>query len=317
MPNTPKKWDDIFYSGDHGKQGSFSESDLNEMLRNFSTEFSQSKSKCVLPIVKGHPVNNDHPSFGWVDNVRLVNEGNTVKLQASYFDVDDQFKQEVNSGRYPNKSVRVAKTKDGWKLLHVGFLGATPPALNLSRTQFSQENDNDIEEIRVVQFSITQEVLDMTEQQPQSDALALLAQSQSDLKATKDVLSALQTEFTDFQAKFSVLEEENKQQKQVIQDFELHQKREKATALVSEFNLPDDKRQKTVDLVLSFSEEQRNAFTDLLQTVIPQKNQDKQQYQDKPIDVAEFSRDDDTDNQVGYMTSLEKTLLRRKEGTNG
>lgn len=324
IPNNQKQWDDIFYSGNF-PQGSFSESDLNEMLQNFHNDFQKSKSKCILPLVKGHPIENNHPSFGWVDSVRLVNEGDKIKLQASYFDIDDKFKDDVNNGRYPNKSVRVGKTNEGWRLLHIGFLGATPPALNLPRTQFSKE-ENQAEEIKIIQFSIHQEVKNMQQEPKQhdasgqvnNDAISLLSQEKAALQAAKDELASLTTQFSDFQKKFSTLEEENKQQKQVIADFELLQKKDRAASLIKDFEFSTEQQQQAIDLILAMSNDQTDSLIGLLKSVTKKQEETTEfqnQYENMPFNVSDFAKTDT--REPVFMTSLEKMMLQRKELANG
>lgn len=95
------------------------------------------------PIVVGHPKLDD-PAFGWVDKLSLEADG----LYADPGDVDAQFADLVKEGRYKNVSVRwftpAARNNPVpgvYYLRHVGFLGATPPAvLGLKPVEFAADD---------------------------------------------------------------------------------------------------------------------------------------------------------------------------------
>jgi hypothetical protein len=73
------------------------------------------------PVVVGHP-RHDAPAFGWVEG--LKKEGDL--LMAKFRDVVPEFTEAVKKGLYKKRSA--AFYPDG-RLRHVGFLGATPPAV--------------------------------------------------------------------------------------------------------------------------------------------------------------------------------------------
>lgn len=73
------------------------------------------------PVVVGHP-RHDAPAFGWVEG--LKKEGDL--LLAKFRDVVPEFTEAVKKGLYKKRSA--AFYPDG-RLRHVGFLGATPPAV--------------------------------------------------------------------------------------------------------------------------------------------------------------------------------------------
>lgn len=95
------------------------------------------------PIVVGHPKLDD-PAFGWVDKLSLEADG----LYADPGEVDAQFADLVKEGRYKNVSVRwftpAARNNPVpgvYYLRHVGFLGATPPAvLGLKPVEFAADD---------------------------------------------------------------------------------------------------------------------------------------------------------------------------------
>lgn len=126
-------WVEIFQAGEHtdghGRSGTWSESDLDQMVANHN-------AATAAPLVIGHPETND-PAYGWVEQVQRVGKS----LMAKFKDVVPQFERAVESGRYRKRSVSIGKGPDGWRLLHVGFLGAKPPALDLAPMNYEQPDD--------------------------------------------------------------------------------------------------------------------------------------------------------------------------------
>jgi hypothetical protein len=120
---------EIFRAGTHtdsqGRSGTWTEADLDEMVRNHN-------ESTAAPAVIGHPETDD-PAYGWVE--RLERRGQS--LFAKFKDVVPQFAEAVEKGRYRKRSVSVGKTPDGWRLLHVGWLGAKAPALDLAPMNYS------------------------------------------------------------------------------------------------------------------------------------------------------------------------------------
>lgn len=83
---------------------------------------SYSKSSQRAPVVIGHPT-TDGPAYGWV--VKLI-----AKDENLYGDLDltEKFYDVVRNGFYKERSVAFYN-KEPYKLRHLGFLGATPPAI--------------------------------------------------------------------------------------------------------------------------------------------------------------------------------------------
>ena len=88
---------------------------IEKALASFDT------AKHEPPVVVGHP-RHDAPAFGWVAG--LKKEGDL--LMAKFKDVVPEFTEAVKKGLYKKRSA--AFYPDG-RLRHVGFLGATPPAV--------------------------------------------------------------------------------------------------------------------------------------------------------------------------------------------
>ena len=89
------------------------------------------------PVVVGHP-ETDSPAWAWVDGLRRVGD----RLQARLRDIAPAFRTAVEAGRYAGRSVALA----GDRLVHLGFLGGAPPAVDgLSPTRFAAAPDRVIE----------------------------------------------------------------------------------------------------------------------------------------------------------------------------
>lgn len=76
------------------------------------------------PMVIGHP-KTDAPAYGWVQDIKR--DGNVLSVKGDK--LHDEFAKGVESGLWPNRSVRIGKGDDGFYLKHIGFLGAVPPAI--------------------------------------------------------------------------------------------------------------------------------------------------------------------------------------------
>ncbi len=88
------------------------------------------------PIVIGHPQTNA-PAYGWVNGLRKHIKNGVAFLQAKFEQVNPDFADLVRAGSYKKRSA--AFYSDG-KLRHVGFLGATPPAIKgLKDINFNEE----------------------------------------------------------------------------------------------------------------------------------------------------------------------------------
>lgn len=133
-PNTQFDWFEVFKAGTQtdakGVTHSFSDADLNSVVANFKPKSA--------PLVIGHPKMDD-PAWGWASELKAV--GGSLFAKAE--DVCAEFAQAVESKRYPNRSVRLEKTDNGYKLAHIGYLGGKPPAVEGLAWQFNQADDAD------------------------------------------------------------------------------------------------------------------------------------------------------------------------------
>jgi hypothetical protein len=124
------QWLELFRSGDYGDKGDFSNSDLDQIVKNFSPSFHEP------PVVIGHP-EHDSPAYGWVDALKRSGE----KLLGKFKEVDPKFEEMVKSGRFKKRSIALYQTAKGWMLRHVGFLGAQPPEVKgLANATFSEDS---------------------------------------------------------------------------------------------------------------------------------------------------------------------------------
>lgn len=115
------EWVEVFAAGTHtdakGKTRTWTEADLDQMVSNFNEAHP-------FPLVIGHP-KTDSPAFGWGKAVKRAGQ----KLLAQFSQVPEAVEKAAESGAYRNRSAKIAKTDAGYKLVHVGLLGATPPAI--------------------------------------------------------------------------------------------------------------------------------------------------------------------------------------------
>lgn len=123
-------WVQVFRAGTHkdskGRECSFTTGDLDQIIANTATE--------PAPAVLGHP-KHDAPAYAWTAGMKR--EGDV--LFAKFDHIHPAFESGVATGAYRNRSVSIYKDDTaGWKLRHVGWLGAEPPAITgLKPVEFS------------------------------------------------------------------------------------------------------------------------------------------------------------------------------------
>ena len=131
-------WVEVFKAGTHtdssGKRFTFGQAELGQMVANHKLG--------AAPAVLGHPKHDD-PAYGWVDDYKV--EG--ASLFAKFKDINPQFDAGVQSGAYRNRSVAVIKDANhGWRVRHVGWLGAVPPAIDgLAPMTFAAGDEDSLE----------------------------------------------------------------------------------------------------------------------------------------------------------------------------
>lgn len=129
-------WIEVFRAGTHtdskGRVCTFTEGDLDQMVSNLAMG--------AAPAVLGHPKHND-PAYGWVNADGAKRDG--ASLYVKFSDINPAFEAGVASGAYRNRSVSIVKDADaGYRMQHVGWLGAAPPAIaGLTPLDYSAELD--------------------------------------------------------------------------------------------------------------------------------------------------------------------------------
>lgn len=131
---------EIFIAGtradNSGKEVTITPDDLNAIAQGYNPSFHEA------PIVIGHPDDNA-PAYGWVKSLSAKGD----KLYAEFGEMDEGFVGLVKSGRYKKLSASFYPPNhpsnpkpDNWYLRHIGFLGATPPAVKgLSAINFNDD----------------------------------------------------------------------------------------------------------------------------------------------------------------------------------
>lgn len=131
-------WVEVISAGKHvaddGRSHDISIKFLEDVVRNYDPSVHEA------PAVIGHP-RHDAPAYGWPAALRL----NGDRLEVQFKDVDPEFEQMVEAGRFKKRSasfyVDPASAPGGRapSLRHIGFLGAQPPAVKgLRDIQFSE-----------------------------------------------------------------------------------------------------------------------------------------------------------------------------------
>lgn len=117
---------------------SFSQADLEGAAARYNPEIHEA------PVVIGHP-KTDGPAYGWVKSLEVKGD----RLIANVGDIDPAFADQVRQKRYAKVSASFYMpdagnnpTPGSYALKHVGFLGATAPAVKgLKQAQFATGSD--------------------------------------------------------------------------------------------------------------------------------------------------------------------------------
>lgn len=114
-------WNEIARAGTwtamSGQSVTLTEADLDRVVAGFRPDDPDG-----APLVFGHPA-VDAPAYGWVAGLRRSGD----RLLAQFRDVPEAVRELVAAGRYRNVSIKLTPGKD--RLVHVGLLGAVPPAI--------------------------------------------------------------------------------------------------------------------------------------------------------------------------------------------
>jgi hypothetical protein len=135
---------EVFKAGSHraidGKVYAFSEADVAAIAAAYDPALS------AAPLVLGHPKTDD-PAWGWAKG--LSAEGGVLYAETER--VAPEFSEGVEAGRYRYVSAKFyppgaagSPKPDGWYLQHIGFLGATPPAVKGLQPAFAASEPADL-----------------------------------------------------------------------------------------------------------------------------------------------------------------------------
>lgn len=131
-------WFPVFKTGEHtdsaGRKVNFTTTDLDSIIANHTADDP-------APFVFGHPKHND-PAYGWTADLKRDGE----LLLAKGKDIVSEFSEAVKNKLFPNRSISILPDgSGGYKLQHIGFLGAKRPAIaGLGNISFSSA-DNALE----------------------------------------------------------------------------------------------------------------------------------------------------------------------------
>jgi hypothetical protein len=127
---------EVFRAGNHiasdGRRVSFSRSDLDELVSNVT-------SAAPPPHVITH--RELYSPFRYGDVTEAKREGDSLFVRSA--NIEPQFQSLVESGRLRDRSVRIAKGPSGYRLAHVAWLGAEPPAVEgMPPVQFAATSEH-------------------------------------------------------------------------------------------------------------------------------------------------------------------------------
>ena len=126
---------EIFKTGTHtasnGNTKTFETSDLQTIASNYNPQQNEA------PIVLGHPWNDDAPAYGWIKNLKLSDDQETLIAEG---ELSDELVDLVKEKKYKKRSISLGSDHN---LLHVGFLGAATPAVKgLADINFSEKKED-------------------------------------------------------------------------------------------------------------------------------------------------------------------------------
>ena len=119
-------WFSIFRSGAHvssdGVKRTFSHEDLDAIIARYE---GQTPSPCVITHEELYS------PFAWAQIAQVRREGDVLEARCDPETIEPQFAELVGDGRLYARSVQLLpESEGGWRLGHVAFLGAEPPAVS-------------------------------------------------------------------------------------------------------------------------------------------------------------------------------------------
>ncbi len=141
----------IFRSGVHTDAAGNTHKFSGETLRSIAESYDPGTSEA--PMVIGHPKTDD-PAYGWIQRLEYRGDdaGDGEGLWAHPHQVAEEFEDVAEKGHYKKRSASFYgpghpnnPTPDRFYLRHVGFLGATPPAVKGLKALGFADDANTIE----------------------------------------------------------------------------------------------------------------------------------------------------------------------------
>ena len=172
-----ESWVEVFAAGEQtdskGVKRTFTTADLDQMVANHTSP---------IPHVITHE--EVYSPFAYAHGHRIKRDGNTLLVKSKK--IDPAFARLLESGRLFERSVRIAKGANGWKVGHIAWLGAEPPAVEgLAPLKFSKD-DNAMDFSHITKQEDVPMAL-TTEQQAAQDAL--IAKAKADAAADAKALA--------------------------------------------------------------------------------------------------------------------------------
>ena len=116
-----EQWIEIFRAGKY-PVGEFTEEDIDEIIERYDPGYHEA------PVVIGHP-KDDAPAYGWVEKLKRAGK----VLYAKFKEIVPELEEMVKKGLYKKRSAAfydlTGTDEGGYYLRHVGFLGASVPAV--------------------------------------------------------------------------------------------------------------------------------------------------------------------------------------------
>ena len=246
MDKKPETLIHVFRAGTHvtaaGERIEFTQADLAASAAAYDPALHEA------PLVIGHP-KNDGPAYGWTKGLRA--EGNDLYVVPDQ--LNPEFAQMVSDGAFKKRSLKWYRPTDPlnpkpgvWYPQHLGFLGATPPAIkglkpvelaqggNLVEVEFSQWEDRTIARLfrRLREWFIAQHGQEAADRALDGyDVDALAEEAARDHKESQVFPAPAFAEASTIEEEFAVtpeekaaLEAENARLKQQIADAEARDK---------------------------------------------------------------------------------------------
>lgn len=173
---------ELFRAGDYGDKGSYTESDLQEIVDTYN------ESGHEAPAVIGHSASDKDPAYGFFG--KLERRGRSI--WAEFKEVVPAFKEMFDKGLYKKWSVEIYKNYNGTgkkSLRRVAFLGAEPPEIKGLQYSFGDSTPETI--------VLFQETIEIKEGKPKMTPEELLAENQNlkeELAGIKATLAKLAEE---------------------------------------------------------------------------------------------------------------------------